>query len=109
MCWCRGTISNIRGFGAFCKLDGYLKDGLIHSSQIHEELVLSRDEDDADKIKAMGFYANRDDKVMSSDPWVHSALQELLALYPAARTASTQADSGWAQHIMCWPEQAGRR
>eukprot|EP00891_Asterochloris_glomerata_P001351 jgi/Astpho2/1351/fgenesh1_pg.00024_%23_38_t len=42
---------------------GYLKDGLIHSSQIHEELVLSRDEDDADKIKAMGFYANRDDKV----------------------------------------------
>lgn len=59
----RGTISNIRGFGAFCKLEGYLKDGLIHSSQIHEELVLSRDEDDADKIKAMGFYANRDDKV----------------------------------------------
>ena len=61
--WCRGTISNICGFGAFCKLEGYLKDGLIHSSQIHEELVLSRDEDDADKIKAMGFYANRDDKV----------------------------------------------
>ena len=84
MCWCRGTISNIRGFGAFCKLEGYLKDGLIHSSQIHEELVLSRDEDDADKIKAMGFYANRDDKVT----WC-STVGLLLVLHPAASTANS--------------------
>lgn len=34
--------------------------------------MLSRDEDDADKIKAMGFYANRDDKVTCR--WIISAV-----------------------------------
>lgn len=53
----RGTVQNIRPFGLFVELQGYRRHGLVHNSQITEEMTFSRDDEDDAKVKAMDFFA----------------------------------------------------
>lgn len=53
----RGTVRNIRPFGAFVELEGFRRHGLVHNSQISEEISFSREDEDEAKVKAMEFFA----------------------------------------------------
>ena len=53
----RGTVRNIRPFGAFVELEGFRRHGLVHNSQISEEVSFSREDEDDAKVKAMEYYA----------------------------------------------------
>ncbi|BDA46039.1 probable nucleolar protein of 40 kDa [Coccomyxa sp. Obi] len=53
----RATVRNIRPFGVFVEMEGYRRHGLVHNSQISEEVSFSRDDEDEAKVKAMEFFA----------------------------------------------------
>ncbi len=50
-------MRNIRPFGAFVELEGFRRHGLVHNSQISEEISFSREDEDEAKVKAMEFFA----------------------------------------------------
>ena len=54
---CRATVQSVRPFGVFVALLGYKRHGMVHSSQVAEELSFSREDEDEMKVKAMEFYA----------------------------------------------------
>ena len=51
--------ASVRPFGAFVDLPGCNRQGLVHSSQIAEEVRFGRDDDDEMKVKALEFYCPR--------------------------------------------------
>ena len=48
-----GSVLQLRPFGIFVSLDGYRKNGLVHSSQVSEHLRFSRDDADGEKVAAL--------------------------------------------------------
>lgn len=55
-CAYRAKVQSIRPFGIFVALHGYRRHGMVHCSQVSEELSLSRDDEDDTKVKAMEFF-----------------------------------------------------
>lgn len=48
---------SVRPFGVFVELPGYRKQGLVHHSQVSEELRLGRDDEDEAKVKSLEYFA----------------------------------------------------
>lgn len=59
----QARVVSLRPFGAFIELPGCQRQGLVHSSQVAEELRFGRDEDDEMKVKALEFYCPRGETV----------------------------------------------
>ena len=53
----RATVASVRPFGVFVRPEGHPQDALVHASQVNEQLSLSREDEDADKVKALEFFA----------------------------------------------------
>jgi hypothetical protein len=53
----RATVRNVRPFGVFVELQGYRRHGLVHNSQVSEDIAFSREDEDEAKVKAMEFFA----------------------------------------------------
>eukprot|EP00887_Chlorella_sp_A99_P003531 scaffold7.g3531.t1 len=52
---------------AFVELPGFRKQGLVHFSQVSEEVRLSREDDDEIKVKTLEYYLPRGEKVVSQE------------------------------------------
>ena len=59
---------NVRPFGLFVELMGFRRNGLVHNSQISEDVVFSREDDDEAKVQAMEYFAPKGSKA-SLAPW----------------------------------------
>ena len=57
-------VVNVRPFGLFVELPGYRRNGLVHNSQISEDVVFSREDADDVKMKAMEYFAPQGSQVM---------------------------------------------
>ncbi|GAB4812977.1 hypothetical protein N2152v2_000023 [Parachlorella kessleri] len=57
------AVVSIRPFGAFVELPGFRKQGLVHHSQISDEIHFGRDDDDETKVKALEFFLPQGEKV----------------------------------------------
>ena len=53
----RATVRNVRPFGVFVEMEGYRRHGLVHNSQVSEDIAFSREDEDEAKVKAMEFFA----------------------------------------------------
>jgi len=53
----RACAQSIRPFGVFVELEGRRRHGLVHVSQVAAEVSFAREDEDADKVKALEFYA----------------------------------------------------
>ena len=47
----------MRPFGVFVEMAGYRRHGLVHNSQVSEDMAFSREDEDEAKVKAMEFCA----------------------------------------------------
>ena len=54
---CRAKVQSVRPFGVFVALSGFRRHGMVHSSQVADELSFTREDEDDMKVKAMDFYA----------------------------------------------------
>ncbi|KAL3145372.1 hypothetical protein ABBQ38_001624 [Trebouxia sp. C0009 RCD-2024] len=61
----RAKVQSIRPFGIFVALRGYRRHGMVHCSQVSDELSLSREDEDDSKVKAMEFFCPH-----GSEVWV---------------------------------------
>ena len=59
------VVVNVRPFGLFVELPGFRRNGLVHNSQISEDVVFSREDDDDVKMKAMEYFAPKGSQVMT--------------------------------------------
>ena len=50
-------MRNVRPFGVFVEMEGYRRHGLVHNSQVSEDIAFSREDEDEAKVKAMEFFA----------------------------------------------------
>ena len=61
----RGVVASVRPFGVFVRMDGYARDGLVHCTQVSDELTFSREDTDDAKVMAMEYF-----HPPRSDVWV---------------------------------------
>jgi len=54
---CRGTVASVRPFGVFVRSQTLPRDGLVHASQIDDQIELSKDDPDDAKIQALTWAA----------------------------------------------------
>jgi len=47
---------SVRPFGVFVELEGFRKQGLVHHSQISEEVRFGRDDDDETRVKSLEYF-----------------------------------------------------
>jgi hypothetical protein len=59
-------VASVRPFGVFVRPAGHPQDALVHASQVNEQLSFSRDDEDADKVKALEFFAPPHSQVNST-------------------------------------------
>jgi len=59
----RATVQSVRPFGIFVRLEGYSRDGLVHCSQVSEDIELAREDEDEMKVKALEFVARKGETV----------------------------------------------
>ena len=59
-------MQSVRPFGVFVALTGFRRHGMVHSSQVADELSLTREDEDDMKVKAMEFYAPPGSEVITS-------------------------------------------
>lgn len=50
----RATVDSLRPFGAFVRLEGFRRSGLVHASQISDHLALGRDDTDEERVADIG-------------------------------------------------------
>ncbi len=58
------VVVNVRPFGLFVELPGFRRNGLVHNSQISEDVVFSREDEDDAKVAAMEYFAPKGSQVM---------------------------------------------
>ena len=58
------VVVNIRPFGLFVELPGFRRNGLVHNSQISEDVVFSREDEDDAKVTAMEYFVPKGSQVM---------------------------------------------
>lgn len=56
-------MQSIRPFGLFVAFPGHRRHGLVHNSQVAEDIQFSREDEDEDKVKAMDYYAPQGSEV----------------------------------------------
>lgn len=49
-------VVSVRPFGAFVELDGFRRQGLVHHTQVAEDVRFTREDDDAARVHAMEFF-----------------------------------------------------
>lgn len=49
----RGSVADIKPYGLFVQLQGYRRNGLVHSSQVSEHMGFTREDADEDKVAAL--------------------------------------------------------
>ena len=69
--WVKIWRRNVRPFGIFVEMEGYRRHGLVHNSQVAEDMAFSREDEDEAKVKAMEFFA----PVGSQVPFPHLLCQ----------------------------------
>lgn len=52
----KGTVTSVRPFGVFVKPSGKSRDGLVHCSQVSDELTFTREDSDDAKVMAMEYF-----------------------------------------------------
>ncbi|CAL5227873.1 g10913 [Coccomyxa viridis] len=57
------VVVNVRPFGLFVELPGFRRNGLVHNSQISEDVVFSREDEDDAKVAAMEYFAPKGSQV----------------------------------------------
>ena len=57
------TVVSMKPFGLFVELQGFRRNGLVHNSQISEDVIFSREDDDEAKVQAMEYFAPTGSKV----------------------------------------------
>lgn len=57
------VVVSVRPFGLFVELPGFRRNGLVHNSQISEDMVFSREDDDEAKVQAMEYFAPKGSQV----------------------------------------------
>ena len=55
----RGVVSSVRPFGVFVRPVGKARDGLVHCSQVSDELTFAREDSDDAKVMAMEYFFPR--------------------------------------------------
>ena len=60
------TVVNVRPFGLFVELAGFRRNGLVHNSQISEEISFSREDEDDAKVTAMEYFTPKGSQVTTS-------------------------------------------
>jgi len=63
---CRAKVQSVRPFGVFVALSGFRRHGMVHSSQVADEVTFSREDEDEMKVKTMDFYAPAGSEVTST-------------------------------------------
>lgn len=66
-------MHSVRPFGVFVELPGYRRHGMVHHSQVADEIMLGREEPDEDKVRALEWAA-------APGTEVHIALNQTSAL-----------------------------
>eukprot|EP00884_Botryococcus_braunii_P001360 jgi/Botrbrau1/11224/Bobra.0075s0020.1 len=59
----QASVQSVRPFGVFVELPGWRRHGLIHHSQVSEEVSFARDDEDDVRVKALDFYLPRGSQV----------------------------------------------
>lgn len=59
----RASVQSVRPFGLFVRLDGFVKQGLVHLSQLSNQEVTKRDDPDELKVEAIAAVAGEGDQV----------------------------------------------
>ena len=62
---CRATVASVRPFGVFVRSRTLPRDGLVHASQIDDQIELSKDDPDEAKIQALTWAAQPGSEVRS--------------------------------------------
>ena len=52
---CRASVRAAKAFGLFVELQGFRRQGLVHSTAISSEVSFSKEDDEADRAKALDF------------------------------------------------------
>ena len=55
----RGVVSSVRPFGVFVRPAGKARDGLVHCTQVSDELTFAREDSDDAKVMAMEYFFPR--------------------------------------------------
>ncbi len=101
----RATVRNIRPFGVFVEMEGYRRHGLVHNSQISEEVSFSREDEDEAKVKAMEFFAPVGSQVYTPFLLQCQQLQHLVCLCLCAQLSMGHAFASLAHlssiHDVC--------
>ena len=74
-------VVNVRPFGLFVELPGYRRNGLVHNSQISEDVVFSREDADDVKMKAMEYFAPQGSQVIYFQHAEYSPAPKSLSKY----------------------------
>ena len=77
----RGTVASVRPFGVFVRSRTLPRDGLVHASQIDDQIELSRDDPDDAKIQALTWAAQPGSQVWYAAVWGMGAMQVLPCLF----------------------------
>jgi hypothetical protein len=59
----KGTVTSVRPFGIFVKPSGKAGDGLVHCTQVSDDLTFTRDDSDDAKVMAMEYFFPRGSEV----------------------------------------------
>ena len=59
------TVVSVRPFGLFVELPGFRRNGLVHNSQISEEISFSREDEDDAKVTAMEYFTPKGSQVIN--------------------------------------------
>lgn len=62
----QASVQSVRPFGVFVALPGWRRHGLIHHSQVAEDVSFSREDEDDVRIKALEFFLPRGSQVHST-------------------------------------------
>ena len=106
-----GSIS-ISCAGLFVTLNGYQRHGLVHHSQVSEEVSFGQEDEDDDKITALEYFFPQNARVgcaflQASLPLDHSRKQQGSSLYGIEavvfpNNCTFQFVAGWNKKVQCW-------
>ena len=60
-----GRVATVRPFGLFVRMNGFVRDGLVHCANVSDELTFRREDGDDAKVMAMEYFHPRDSEVFA--------------------------------------------
>ena len=61
----KGRVATVRPFGLFVRMNGFVRDGLVHCANVSDELTFRREDGDDAKVMAMEYFHPRDSEVFA--------------------------------------------